>query len=67
MLPDSVRYLIADGYYYRFKFWNAVRDADLNLSGKLRVDANLNDIYTMKKMALLSLWCKMYLIIHLPL
>jgi len=38
--------LVADGYYYRFKFWNAVRDADLNLIGKLRVDANLNYIYT---------------------
>jgi len=46
LLPDSVRYLVADGYYYRFKFWNAVRDADLNLIGKLRVDANLNYIYT---------------------
>ncbi|MEG4091127.1 hypothetical protein [Microcoleus sp. Pol12B4] len=46
MLPDSVRYLVADGYYYRFKLWNAVRDADLNLIGKLRADANFNYIYT---------------------
>jgi len=46
LLPDSVRYLVADGYYYRAKFWNAVRDADLNLISKLRVDANLNYIYT---------------------
>jgi hypothetical protein len=46
LLPESVRYLVADGYYYRFKFWKAVRDADLNLIGKLRVDANLNYIYT---------------------
>lgn len=49
LLPDSVRYLVADGYYYRFKFWKAVRDADLNLIGKLRVDANLNYIYTGEK------------------
>jgi len=46
LLPDSVRYLVADGYYYRFKFCHAVRDADLNLISKLRVDANLNYIYT---------------------
>jgi hypothetical protein len=49
LLPDSVRYLVADGYYYRFLFWKAVRDADLNLISKLRVDANLNYIYTGKK------------------
>ena len=49
LLPYSVRYLVADGYYYRFKFWNAVRNADLNLISKLRVDANLNYIYTGEK------------------
>jgi len=26
LLPESVRYLVADGYYYRAKFWDAVRD-----------------------------------------
>ena len=45
-MPESVRYLVADGYYYRAKFWDAVRDSNLNLITKLRVDANLNYIYT---------------------
>ena len=39
--PSSVRYLVADGYYYRSKFWEAVRELNLNFIGKLRVDANL--------------------------
>lgn len=46
LLPESVRYLVADGYYYRAKFWDAVRDSDLNLISRLRVDANLNYLYT---------------------
>jgi len=46
LLPDSLRYLVADGYYYRVKFWEAVRDSDLNLISKLRIDANLNYLYT---------------------
>ena len=45
LLPDSVRYLVADGYYCRAKFWDAVRESDLNLISKLRVDANLNYLY----------------------
>jgi len=49
LLPKSVGYLVADGYYYRAKFWDAVRDTDLNLISKLRVDANLNYIYTGEK------------------
>jgi len=49
LLPDSVRYLVADGYYCRLKFWKAVRDADLNLISKLRIDANLNYLYTGEK------------------
>ena len=49
LLPDSVRYLVADGYYCRLKFWNAVRDADLNLISKLRIDANLNYLYIGEK------------------
>ncbi|MEG5037061.1 transposase, partial [Microcoleus sp. AT3-D2] len=56
LLPDSVRYLVADGYYYRFKFWKAVHDADLNLIGKLRVNANLNYIYTGERNGCISLW-----------
>jgi hypothetical protein len=39
--PTSVRYLVADGYYYRSKFWDAVRELNLDFIGKLRVDANL--------------------------
>jgi len=49
LLPESVRYLVADGYYYCAKFCDAVRDTDLNLISKLRVDANLNYIYTGEK------------------
>jgi hypothetical protein len=37
LLPDSVRYLVADGYYCRAKFWDAVRESDLNLISKLRL------------------------------
>jgi hypothetical protein len=44
--PSSVRYLVADGYYYRSKFWEAVRELNLNFIGKLRVDANLRYLYT---------------------
>ncbi|WP_332957101.1 hypothetical protein [Microcoleus sp. AR_TQ3_B6] len=38
--------MVADGYYYRANFWDAVRDSNLNLITKLRADANLNYIYT---------------------
>jgi len=44
--PASVRYLVADGYYYRSKFWDAVRELNLDFIGKLRVDANLRYLYT---------------------
>lgn len=44
--PNSVRYLVADGYYYRSKFWEAVREFNLDFIGKLRVDANLRYLYT---------------------
>ncbi len=37
---------MADGYYYRSKFWDSVRELNLDLSGKLRVDANLRYLYT---------------------
>jgi hypothetical protein len=49
LLPDSVGYLVADGYYCRAKFWDAVRESDLNLISKLRVDANLNYLYAGEK------------------
>jgi len=45
-LPSSVRYLVADGYYYRSKFCDAVRDLNLEFIGKLRIDANLRYLYT---------------------
>ncbi|MEP6520069.1 transposase [Microcoleus vaginatus] len=32
--PSYVRYLVADGYYYRSKFWEAVRELNLNFIGK---------------------------------
>jgi len=44
--PNSVRYVVADGYYYRSKFWDAVRELNLDFIGKLRVDANLRYLYT---------------------
>jgi hypothetical protein len=44
--PTSVRYLVADGYYYRSQFWDAVRELNLRFIGKLRVDANLRYLYT---------------------
>jgi Transposase DDE domain len=45
-LPNSVRYLVADGYYYRFKFSQAVQELNLEFIGKLRTDANLRYLYT---------------------
>ena len=49
LLPESVRYLVADGYYFRAKFWDAVRNSNLNLISKLRSDANLKYLYTGEK------------------
>ncbi len=49
LLPESVRYLVLDGYYCRAKFWDAVRESDLNLISKLRIDANLNYLYAGEK------------------
>jgi hypothetical protein len=55
--PSSVRYLVADGYYYRSKFWDTVRELNLDLIGKLRVDANLRYLYTgeQKKLHLVNM------------
>ena len=44
--PSYVRYLVADGYYYRSQFCEAVRELNLNFIGKLRVDANWRYLYT---------------------
>jgi hypothetical protein len=46
LFPKSVRYLVADGYYYRSKFWDTVRELNLDFIGKLRVDADLRYLYT---------------------
>ena len=46
LFPKSVRYLVADGYYYRSKFWETVRELNLDFIGKLRVDADLRYLYT---------------------
>ena len=37
---------MADGYFYRSKFWEAVRELNLDFIGKLRADANLRYLYT---------------------
>jgi len=46
-------YLVADGYYYRSKFCDAVRALNLEFISKLRIDANLRYLYTgeQKKLA----------------
>jgi len=45
---------VADGYYYRSKFWEAVRELNLNFIGKLRIDANLRYLYTSEQKKLRS-------------
>ena len=37
---------MADGYYYRSKFWDTVRELNLDFIGRSRVDANLRYLYT---------------------
>jgi hypothetical protein len=32
--PTSVRYVVADGYYYRSKLWEAVRELNLDFIGQ---------------------------------
>lgn len=44
-LPEEVDYLVADGYYSKTKFVEAVRAVDLHMVGKLRHDANLRYLY----------------------
>jgi hypothetical protein len=40
---------VADGYYYRSQFWDTVPELNLDLIGKLRVDANLRYLYGEQK------------------
>lgn len=44
-LPKNVKYLVADGYYSKFKFVNGIRQTELHLISKLRGDANLRYLY----------------------
>ena len=44
-LPNTVRYLLTDGYYTKKKFTDGVRELDLHQIGKLRHDAHLRYLY----------------------
>lgn len=44
-LPESIHYLVADGYYSKTKFINGVTSLELDLIGKLRHDANGQRFY----------------------
>jgi len=41
----SIRYLVADGYYSKIKFVDAVCEESFDLIGKLRIDADLRWLY----------------------
>jgi hypothetical protein len=45
LLPQSVKYLAADGFYAKQKYVDGVRACQLHLITKLRVDANLRYLY----------------------
>jgi hypothetical protein len=44
-LPKTLKYLAVDGYYSSLKFVDGVRETQLHVIGKLRVDANLRYLY----------------------
>jgi hypothetical protein len=44
-LPDTVHYLVTDGYYSKKKFTDGVVETGLHQIGKLRHDANLRFLY----------------------
>jgi IS4 transposase len=46
LLPEAVKYLVADGFYAKQKYVDGVRACDLHLITRLRVDANLRYLYT---------------------
>ena len=46
LLPDALQYLVADGFYAKFKFVEGVMAQNLHLIGKLRVDADLQYLFT---------------------
>ena len=45
-LPQSVKYLVTDGYYSKKKFTNGIVKLNYHQVGKLRHDANLRYLYT---------------------
>jgi Transposase DDE domain len=46
LLPGALKYLVADGFYAKFKFVEGVMAQNLHLIGKLRVDADLQYLFT---------------------
>jgi hypothetical protein len=44
-LPQSVKYLVVDGYYSKQRFFDGVVGLNLGVIGKLRLDANLQYLY----------------------
>jgi len=44
-LPETVRHLLADGYYSKRVFVDEICDLELDMIGKLRSDANLKYLY----------------------
>ena len=48
-LPEGIKYIVADGYYSKVKFVDGIRQTNLHLISKLRVDANLRYLYDPKE------------------
>jgi hypothetical protein len=46
ILPQDIRYVVADAFYSKFKWVNGVMGLGLHAIGKLRTDANLKVLYT---------------------
>lgn len=49
LIPESVKYLLTDGYYSKKKFTNGIIGLGYHQIGKLRSDANLRYLYTGKQ------------------
>jgi hypothetical protein len=45
LLPESVKYLVVDGFYSKLKFVNGVVATNHHVISKLRIDANLRYLY----------------------
>jgi hypothetical protein len=45
LLPESVKYLVVDGFYSKLKFINGVVATQHHVISKLRIDANLRYLY----------------------